>query len=52
LVFQNAEYFVAAAEELNFTHAADRLQVSQPPSASKFETWKDLFLRGFWCKSY
>src|ERR1700687_4134021 len=29
--FRHLEYFVSAAEELNFTHAADRLHVSQPP---------------------
>ncbi len=29
--FRHLEYFVAAAEELNLTHAADRLHVSQPP---------------------
>src|ERR1700680_2303686 len=29
--FRHLEYFVAAAEELNFTHAADRLPVSPPP---------------------
>jgi len=29
--FRHLECFVAAAEELNFTHAAARLHVSQPP---------------------
>ena len=29
--FRHIEFFVAAAEELNFTHAAGRLHVSQPP---------------------
>ena len=29
--FRHLEFFVAAAEELNFTHGADRLHVSQPP---------------------
>jgi DNA-binding transcriptional LysR family regulator len=29
--FRHLEYFVAATEELNFTHAANRMQASQPP---------------------
>ena len=37
---RHLEYLVAAAEELNFTHAADRLHVSQPLSASKSKTWR------------
>ena len=28
--FRHLEYFVAAAEELNFSHVAGRLRVSQP----------------------
>jgi DNA-binding transcriptional LysR family regulator len=28
--FRHLEYFVAAAEELNFTDVADRLHVSRP----------------------
>ncbi len=35
--FRHLEYFVAAAEELNFTHAADRLHVSQPPFSKQIQ---------------
>src|SRR6202048_5022937 len=48
--FRHLEYFVAAAEELNFTHAADRLHVSQPPFSKQIhdlegELGIDLFER-------
>src|SRR6202163_700409 len=48
--FRHLEYFVAAAEELNFTHAADRLHVSQPPFSKQIhelegELMIDLFER-------
>src|SRR6202795_3084666 len=48
--FRHLEYFVAAAEELNFTHAADRLHVSQPPFSKQIhdlegELGIDLFAR-------
>lgn len=47
---RHLEYFVAAAEELNFTHAADRLHVSQPPFSKQLhdleaEIGVDLFQR-------
>src|SRR5271168_1320182 len=49
--FRHLEYFVAAAEELNFTHAADRLHVSQPPFSKQIydlegELGINLFERG------
>jgi DNA-binding transcriptional LysR family regulator len=48
--FRHLEYFIAAAEELNFTHAADRLHVSQPPFSKQIhdleaELGIDLFER-------
>jgi DNA-binding transcriptional LysR family regulator len=48
--FRHLEYFVAAAEELNFSHAADRLHVSQPPFSKQIhdlegELGIDLFER-------
>jgi DNA-binding transcriptional LysR family regulator len=48
--FRHLEYFVAAAEELNFTHAADRLHVSQPPFSKQIQDLEgelgvDLFQR-------
>ena len=48
--FRHIEFFVAAAEELNFTHAAGRLHVSQPPFSKQIhdlegELGIDLFER-------
>src|SRR6202521_6191486 len=48
--FRHLEYFIAAAEELNFTHAANRLHVSQPPFSKQIhdlegELGIDLFAR-------
>jgi DNA-binding transcriptional LysR family regulator len=48
--FRHLEFFVAAAEELNFTHAAGRLHVSQPPFSKQIhdlegELGIDLFAR-------
>jgi LysR family transcriptional regulator, hca operon transcriptional activator len=34
---RHLEYFVAAAEELNFTHAADRLHASQPSFSKQIQ---------------
>ena len=38
--FRHLEYFVAAAEELNFTHAAVGYTSLNRHLASKFTTWK------------
>jgi DNA-binding transcriptional LysR family regulator len=48
--FRHLEFFVAAAEELNFTHPADRLHVSQPPFSKQIHDFEgelglDLFAR-------
>src|SRR5712672_2422007 len=47
---RHLEYFVAAAEELNFTDAADRLHVSQSPFSKQIQDLEgelgvDLFQR-------
>ena len=49
--FKSMEYFVTVAEELNFTKAAERLHMSQPPLSSQIRQLEEdlgteLFIRG------
>ena len=49
--FKSLEYFEAVAQELNFTKAAERLHMSQPPLSNAIKQLEEdlgvqLFIRG------